>query len=158
MRERNAIQWAFDAWGKASGFEKKSGSWYFVSDEVISVSNLQKSQYGPSYYVNQAFWLRQLGDERYPKHNRCHIQLRLGSLLGEGSARLNQLLDLDHTMAESDRIESLTALLDEHLLPVIQRAKSVSGLRVLADQGAFKAAGIRGPAQHVLADSDSQPA
>src|SRR6476659_6179213 len=46
MAERNAIQRAFDDF---AGFEKKSGSWYRISGEVISVSNLQKSQYGPVY-------------------------------------------------------------------------------------------------------------
>ncbi len=156
MSERNAIQRTFDAWGKASGFEKKSGSWYSATDEVISVSNLQKSQYGPSYYINQAFWLRQLGEERYPKHNRCHIQLRLGSLLGERSARFNQLLDLDQPIAESVRTEELTAVLDHDLLPLIQRSQSVAGLRTLVAEGAFKAAGIRGPAQHLLVES-AQP-
>jgi hypothetical protein len=72
---------SFDQFGKEAGLEKKSGSWYGRSDEVISISNLQKSQYGPQYYFNQAFWLRQLGDERFPKENKSHIRARLGSLL-----------------------------------------------------------------------------
>jgi Domain of unknown function (DUF4304) len=149
MSERNAIQQAYDDWGRLSGFEKKSGSWYLVGDEVISVSNLQKSQYGPSYYVNQAFWLRQLGGERYPKDNKCHIRLRLGSLLGDSSARLDQLLNLDYPVA--DRIDELTAILDGNLLPVIERGRSLVGLRALLDEGVFKSAGIRGPAQQLLA-------
>lgn len=151
MSDRNSIQRAYDEWGRASGFEKKSGSWYRLGDEVISVSNLQKSQYGPSYYFNQAFWLRQLGEERYPQHNKCHIRLRLGSLLGESSARLDQLLNLDYPMADTDRGEELTGILNGRLLPVIERGSSLAGLRSLLDEGAFKAAGIRGPAQQLLA-------
>ena len=150
MSERNAVQNAYDGWGRESGFEKKSGSWYKVGDEVISVSNLQKSQYGPSYYVNQAFWLRQLGEERYPNDNKCHIRLRLGSLVGEGSARLDQLLNMGYQMADADRIVELRAILDGRLLPVIERGSSLVGLRALRDEGVLKAAGIRGPAQQLL--------
>jgi Domain of unknown function (DUF4304) len=151
VSERNAVQQAFDGWGRAAGFEKKSGSWYRLSDEVISVSNLQKSQYGPSYYFNQAFWLRQLGDERFPKDNKCHIRLRLGSLLGDDSDRLDQLLDMGYVMPDEDRVRELTGLLDARLLPVIERGESLRGLRALLDEGVFKAAAIRGPAQQVLA-------
>lgn len=151
MSERNAVQQAFDGWGRVAGMEKKSGSWYRIGDEVISVTNLQKSQYGPSYYVNQAFWLRQLGDELYPKDNKCHIRLRLGSLLGEGSDRLEHLLDMDYLMDDSDRIQELTGILNGRLLPVIERGSSLAGLRSLLDEGVFKAAGIRGPAQQLLA-------
>jgi hypothetical protein len=151
MSERNAVQLAFDQFGKESGFEKKSGSWYRCGDEVIAVSNLQKSQYGPLYYFNQAFWLRQLGDERFPKENKSHIRARLGSLFPEESSRIEQLLDLDHQMPDEQRIEELVGLLRDRLLPLIERGDSVAGLRALLDEGAFKAAGIRGPAQEALA-------
>lgn len=150
MSERNAVQQAFDNWGRQSGFEKKSGSWYCSTDEVISVSNLQKSQYGPSYYFNQAFWLRELGTERYPKEHKCHIRLRLGSLLGAGHERLDQLLNLDYPISDASRSEEFAGILDEKLLPVIVRASSVAGLRLLLNEGAFKAAGIRGPALRIL--------
>jgi hypothetical protein len=69
MSGRNAVQQAFDRFGQDAGFEKKSGSWSRAGDEVISISNLQKSQYGPQYFFNQGFWLRELDDERYPKSN-----------------------------------------------------------------------------------------
>lgn len=151
MSERDAVQRAFDKFGKESGFEKKSGSWYRRGDEVISVSNLQKSQYGPQYYFNQAFWLRELGEERFPKDNKCHIRARLGSLLPEQADRLEHLLDLDFEMPDEPRIDELVGVLGEHLLPLIERGSSVAGRRGLLDEGAFKAAGIRGPAQEALA-------
>jgi hypothetical protein len=151
MSERNVVQGTVDAWGTASGLEKKSGSWYSSGDEVISVTNLQKSQYGASYYINQAFWLRQLDDERYPKEHKSHIRLRLGSLLQVDSARLDQLLNLEYPLSDADRVDELTSLLNRQLLPVIERGTSIAGLRSLLDEGAFQAAGIRGPAQQLLA-------
>jgi hypothetical protein len=151
VSERNAVQLAFDRFGKAAGFEKKSGSWYRRGDEVISVSNLQKSQYGPRYYINQAFWLRQLGDERFPKEYKCHIWGRLESLLPDELERITRLLDLEYEMSDEQRINELVGLLTERLLPLIEQGSSVAGLRALFDAGVFKAAGIRGPAQGLLA-------
>jgi hypothetical protein len=151
VSERNAVQRAFDGWARAAGLEKKFGSWYRVSTEVIAVSNLQKSQYGPVYYFNQAFWLRALGDDAFPKHNKCHIRLRLGSLVGEDSDRLDQLLDMSYAISDEDRVVELTALFDSRLLPVVERGDSLRGLRALMDDGVFKAAAIRGPAQQALA-------
>lgn len=151
MSERDAVQQAFDRFGKEAGFEKKSGSWYWRGDEVIAVSNLQKSQYGPQYYLNQGYWLTQFGHERFPKEHKCHIRVRLGSLLPNESSRIEELLDLDREMPDEQRIEALVALLRGRLLPLIERGSSVAGLRALLDEGAFKAAGIRGPAQEALA-------
>jgi Domain of unknown function (DUF4304) len=150
MSQRNAVQTAFDRFGNESGFEKKSGSWYRRSDEVTAVSNLQKSQYGPQYYVNQGFWLRSLEDERYPKSHEAHIVARLEDLVPEVERRLGDLLDLECELPDEQRIDELTDLLRAHLLPLIERAETVAGLRSLVDDGTFAAAGIRGPAQVAL--------
>jgi hypothetical protein len=48
-------------------------------------------------------------------------------------------------------VEELTAILNDRLMPVIERGSSLAGLRSLLDEGVFQAAGIRGPAQQVLA-------
>jgi hypothetical protein len=151
MSERNAVQRAIDQFGKEAGFDKKSGSWYRRGDEVVAVSNLQKSQYGPQYYFNQGFWLRQVADERFPKPQKSHIFARLGSLLPDESSRIERLLDLDYEMPDDQRVEELVGLLNDRLLPLIARGSTVAGLRALRDEGAFKAAGITGPAQEALA-------
>ena len=152
MSERNAVQRAFDQFGKEAGFEKRSGSWYGLSDEVISISNLQKSQFGPQYYFNQAFWLRQLGEDRFPKENEAHIRARLGSLVPpEESERLERLLDLEYALPDEQRVTELVTRLRERLQPLIERGSSVAGLRSMLDDGTFSHAGIRGHAQDVLA-------
>jgi hypothetical protein len=151
MSERNAVQRGFDRFGQEAGFEKKSGSWYRRGDEVIAISNLQKSQYGPQYYFNQGFWLRQLDDEPFPKSNLAHIAARIEDLLPEVEQRIGELLDLEFEMPDEQRVGELAALLKEHLLPLIERGASIAGLRSMVDDGTFVAAGIRGPAQEVLA-------
>jgi hypothetical protein len=151
MSERNAVQRAFDQFGKEAGFEKKSGSWYRRGDEVISISNLQKSQYGLQYYFNQGFWLRVIDDEKFPKSNHAHIVTRLEDLIPDAEQRITQLLDLDYELAEDDRINELVTLLQERLFPLIERGSTVAGLRSMVDEGVFVGAGIRGPAQEALA-------
>jgi len=122
-------------------------------EDVVAVSNLQKSQYGQQYYFNQAFWLRKLGDETFPKENKCHIRSRLGTLCPEEASHIEELLDLDYDMPEELRIEELLTLLDQRLLPLIEAGSSIAGLRRLFDQGALNGAAIRGPAQQALASA-----
>lgn len=147
MSERDAIQRGFDQFGKEAGGEKKLGSWYRRSDEVISISNLQKSQYGPSYYFNQSFWLREIADEKFPKAHKAHIVARLDDLLPDQEQRVTELLDLEHPMPDDERERQLVALLNERLLPLIERGDSIKGLRFMVDDGTFAGAGIRGPAR-----------
>ncbi len=151
MSERNVVQRAFDRFGVEAGFEKKSGSWYRHGDEVISISNLQKSQYGPAYYFNQGFWLRRLGDERYPKSNQAHIMTRVEDVVPEAEQRSRELLDLECELPDEQRTEELLTLLNERLLPPIERGDSIAGLRSMVDDGTFAGVGISGPAQEALA-------
>ena len=46
-------------------------------EEIVTITDLQKSQYGPKSYLNQGFWLAALGDERYPGPARAHVSTRL---------------------------------------------------------------------------------
>jgi hypothetical protein len=151
MSERNAVQRAFDEFGRAAGFEKKSGSWYGRSDEVITVSTLQKSNYGPLYYFNQAFWLRQLGDDRYPKEQSAQIRARLEALLPDAKGQIKRLFDLEQDIPDEDRITGLRTLLLDRLLPLIRRGSSIAGLRSMNANGMFRGAAITGPAQQLLA-------
>jgi hypothetical protein len=155
MSERNLVQRAFDEFGRAAQFEKKSGSWYGRSDEVIAVSNLQKSQYGPRYYFNQGFFLRQLDEELYPKPNKCHVQLRLDGLIPAAEERIAELFDLEREMSDDQRMRELRVLLDEELLPVIERGSTVDGLRSMLADGSLAQAGITGPARPVLTGAPS---
>jgi hypothetical protein len=49
---RNAVQRAFDAYGKSVFAEKRSGTWRRRVGEVEQSLNLQKSQYSLRYYLN----------------------------------------------------------------------------------------------------------
>jgi hypothetical protein len=126
MRERNAVQRAFDQFGRDAGLEKKSGSWYKRSDEVIAVSNLQRSDYSPRYYINQGFWLQQLGMERFPKYDNCHVWCRLEQLLPASHRRSEELLDLEYAVGDDERLSELVTLLQDGIVPLIEQASSVA--------------------------------
>jgi hypothetical protein len=120
----NVIQSTFDGFMKGVGFSKKSGSWYRVTADVITVGDLQKSQYGLQYYVNIALWLRPLGEVKTPKEQVCHVRTRLSRLVGSGEGQLKALLDLDVPMPEGERAEKLTSFLEAHVGPVLEAVKA----------------------------------
>ena len=56
------------------GFKYCKKNYYFNSDKLIVVINLQKSNFDNSYYVNYGFWVKDIhNDLQYPKSNECDI-------------------------------------------------------------------------------------
>ncbi len=142
---RGAVQQAFDRFCREASLVKRSGSCYRHGDEVIAVCNLQRSQYGPMYYFNQGFWILSLGDERYPKPNKCHIQARLEDLIPTAEQRIGELLNLDYGMSQEERVAELVALLERELRPLIEQGSSVRALSALHQAGRFAGAAVTGP-------------
>ena len=85
------IQRVVDAFAKGLGMVKESGSWYRHADSLVTILNLQKSQYAPRYYLNIAFWLMGLGSEGFPKENTAHVRIRLDVLLPEAADEITKL-------------------------------------------------------------------
>lgn len=148
MAPRNEIQQEFDAFGANAGMLKKSGNWYHASDETISVLNLQKSQYGLSYYFNVGIWITPLGEERFPKEHKCHVRLRLGDLVPQRTEEISALLDLEHDA--SSRVERLRDVFERELKPFLASGESLDGLRQLQREGRLAGAFVLGPAMALL--------
>lgn len=62
---------------KALGFKKSGLNWRRSTEDVIQVLNIQKSQWGPEFYINLGVYIIPLGPEDKPPHNRCQIRTRL---------------------------------------------------------------------------------
>jgi hypothetical protein len=140
----------FDRFGAELGMEKHSGSWYSPKQEVRTVLNLQKSQYGPRYYFNVGFYLDVMPDVRYPKEEDCQIRVRLDSLFPDLREDLNALLDLGTDIDDAHRTSRLTDILISRLRPLLEDASTLNGLRALNAKGVFRWAGIRPPATTLL--------
>ncbi|MGM9473293.1 DUF4304 domain-containing protein [Pseudarthrobacter sp. YS3] len=147
----NVIQTTFDAFMESAGFSKKSGSWYRTSLDVITVVQLQKSQYGLQHYVNIALWLRPLGEATAPKEQVCHVRTRLSRLIGNEEAQLEALLDLDVQMSDGERAEKLRSFLNVHMRPALEAVASLDSLRDGAGRKVVAASLVRGTAQGLLA-------
>jgi hypothetical protein len=148
---RNVIQTTFDDYMKNAGFSKKGGSWYRTTDDVITVVQLQKSQYGLQYYVNIALWLRPLGAATTPKEQMCHIRTRLSRLVENEEAKLDALLNLDVPMAEEERVEKLTHFLGVHMGPALEAVETLNSLRGGSGQKVVAMSLVKGPARDLLA-------
>ncbi len=96
-----------------NGFSKTNKDYYLFSDKIITVINVQKSNYGDNIYVNYAFFLRDLHkDMDKPKYTEGDVRGRF-RFDYEGSTHDSYTLtDLDaHTLEES---------INNNLLSVIQ--------------------------------------
>jgi hypothetical protein len=67
---------------KPLGYAKRGATWHRDRDALVSVLNLQKSQWGEDWYLNLGVYLKRLGDEARPSEARCHVRCRASSLSG----------------------------------------------------------------------------
>lgn len=152
MSVRNIIQATVDEFGKSRGGVKKSGSWYFRGTDTVVVLNLQKSQYGPSYYMNVGLWFLGLGFSANPKPSHCHVQTRAELLVpDEKHAHLEELLDLNVAIGDSQRHDELLAVLQSQLGLMLDAGLELSGLRSAQGQRLLKKSLIDGDGQEFLA-------
>lgn len=145
-----------DAFGKPlkdAGFKKKrADTWYFTSEDAISVLNLQKSDYGAKYYVNVAVWLKALGDAEAPAEHHCHIRLRWKELIPEDEEELAALLDLEsRSISDGERIGRIQHLLRTYIIPFLQTAQSVERLRSVFGTDRWPVCLVNRRAQELLA-------
>lgn len=110
---------------KMTGFAKNGGSWYRRSDEAVCVVNLQKSEYGPQYYINLGILVKRIEDKAFPKENHCHIRMRLGAL----SADANDLLNLNDTRYDdAERARRIRDIIADKVLPFFKSCETVDGI------------------------------
>lgn len=149
MSTRSEVQVTIDEWLRGEGFQKHKGAWYRGTDEVVTVVDLQKSQYGPQYYLNIGLWFRAIEDLPFPKPVACHVVNRLSSELPDpASEDLDRLLDLE--VENPGRDAELRDLLDTYLAPLLGVFQDVATLRSPRGEMFLSRSGVRGPAQALL--------
>ena len=141
MASRNAVQRAFDAFGRANFREKRSGTWHRQIGHVEQSLNLQKSQHAQRYYLNVEL--------AFPADGATgRVRGRAESLLSPvDSTALQALMDIDGVeMAEEHREHQLLALLDR-LRPTLDELSSVEAMTAYDRRGIFKSMLVTGPAR-----------
>lgn len=137
-----------------AGFSRKGDSWFRRTEDVVEVANLQKSQYGHQYYLNYALWLRALGEETFPKEEKCHIRMRAGAIVSS-KAQLDRLLDLETDAADNERRSEFADLLTSEFMPFAGACRTVKGLRSLLETGRLRKAMVHVAAKAALSSSPS---
>ncbi|MCU1598232.1 MAG: hypothetical protein JWQ47_1971 [Glaciihabitans sp.] len=140
MTEENVVVATFDGFCRSAGYVKRSGSWYSRSDETICLLNLQKSRYGPSYYMNYGIWILELADATFPKPNTSHIIGRLDDFVTDEDPDIAAILDLSVDLSDEHRQSALLKALVVDVLPLLNAAATLQGLqtgfaRPLVDRG-----------------------
>ena len=124
----------------------------------MAVIELQKSEYGPQYYVNVALWLLPLSQSQFPKEETCHIRTRLGRLFPQEEKRLKEILDLEYPMDEATRETQFRGILENLLLPALAECSTVAGLKGGLGGGLLKSSLVNREAQKLLGLDVSGPA
>jgi Domain of unknown function (DUF4304) len=124
------VQLTLGGFCESAGLRQRGSAWSRRREDLIHVVELQKSGQGRRYRVEIGIWLLTLGETSSPRTATCHVQTGLEAQMPEESrTHLQQLLDLEVSIAKHERRHELTMLLDDHLAPVLDSITSAAELR-----------------------------
>ena len=106
------------------GFKRKGNYWTFNGEVLSKMINLQKSDFGNFFYVNYGYIIRKLE----LGNNTMHIYNRFGSIDTNENKRITELLDLENSIVENDRLTELKGFLSNKLVPKIQTVNTEEDL------------------------------
>ena len=106
-----------------NGFKKKGNYWVINGEEITKMVNLQKSQFGNSFYINYGYILKSI-----PLSNMMHIYNRVASSNYNENKRIKELLDLENKIPNEDRILELKQLIRDKLVRNIQAVNTEEDL------------------------------
>ncbi|TSE12324.1 DUF4304 domain-containing protein [Mesorhizobium intechi] len=113
----------------------RATNFYREWPETICLLNLQKSSWGPQFYINAAVWFRRLGPERRPKEYKCHIIWRLDSLMSdEQSKAFEEALNLDRSIPDDRRYSLIKEGIETYGFGLLARCESEEAALQTADE------------------------
>ncbi|PVD49398.1 hypothetical protein DC498_25285 [Terrimonas sp.] len=117
---------------KSNGFEKTVGGWYKETAECIAILELQKSSFANSYYLNIKVFIQGAFERRYTP-NKDLIKSAMGHITKQ--IRDKDVLNLDDSISEEKREETLEKLFSEFIVPFTDKVLSRSGILELSEKG-----------------------
>ncbi len=114
----------------ADGFQRKGSTWRRLEDRLIQAVELQKSDLAESWYINIGFFIRS-GDpsNTLPPVHHCHFYYRLDSIFLDHRIRIHKLLNLDIPMDLDERLEELSALSKDTIIPFLKGLRNEEALK-----------------------------
>lgn len=105
------------------GFKRKGNNWCFDCDELLKIVNLQKSNYGNSFYINYGYVIKGL-----PLTTTMHVQNRLAGRDKNEDKTIVDLLDLEISLLPDLRLSLLKQILMEKVASKMDRVNTTSDL------------------------------
>ena len=106
-----------------TGFKKKGNYWVSNSNEITKMVNLQKSQFGNSFYINYGYILKSI-----PLEGMMHIYNRVASKNVEEQQRIIELLDFENDITNGERSKELKKILLKKMLTKLQAVNTEEDL------------------------------
>lgn len=100
---------------KELDFKKKGTNWKLDNGEITKVINLQKSQYGNSYYINYGFIINSIPLEMF----HLHINRRLASHSSIENEEIKENLDLENNISDDERSSKLIFYIEKFIKPIL---------------------------------------
>ena len=88
------------------GFKRKGNNWVYNGKELSKIINLQKSNYGNSFYINYGYNINGI-----ELTTTMHIYNRFASADKEEQKAITNLLDLDYALPQDQRLIDLKKLI-----------------------------------------------
>lgn len=129
-------------------FERKGSNWFDRNDDRVLVVNLQRSLYGPMFFVNCGIWLNAVEQVRFPKDNHCHLRTRIEYVEDacsedadtEARAELVALLlDAEASMPDTARKADLEPIVQSAVTRLRSWTRTLDSIREAWDRGDFDA-------------------
>lgn len=97
------------------GFKKKGNYWIKNRPEVNTMVNLQKSQHGNYFYINYGYIINSIPLDGL----MMHIYKRVAATDIVENKRIQDLLNLESNISDSDRQKQLKEILNQYLVAPI---------------------------------------
>lgn len=150
MSQQNSTVAEFDNLCRNQGFRKKGGTWRRQNGDLLELLQLQKSTYGPQYYLNIGIGLLAVHPALEPKIHQTHIQSRADALFPDWRDRLRLALDLESDAPESHRLAELNRFMTSALLPLLDNVQSIPDLAREGDGRLLERTMIRPEAREAM--------
>lgn len=125
MIEKKQLAHLIDAILSPLGFKKKGNRWYREEEFINKLVVLQKSQYGNSYYVNYGYIINAISLDGHT----MHVFNVMSSFDSAENKRIVELLDLDKSIDDDDRINELKFYFSNILVRDLEQIKTEDDLR-----------------------------
>lgn len=107
------------------GFKRKGNNWVENGRELSKLVNLQKSNFGNSFYINYGYNIKGLETNMF----LLHVYYRLAGVDKEEQKRVKDLLNLENEIGTEQRLLELKLFIINKIVSEIVPINTIDGLR-----------------------------